>query len=286
MIDLHTHTTASDGTYTPRQLVEAAGSIGLEALAISDHDNFAGYDEAVPLAKAAGLDLVCAIELSTRQPLSNKPRGRSVHLLGYFLGSPPSPGLRDWLLSIQQARRDRNRRLIKRLNELDIDISIEEVEAIGGTMTCRPHFAQVLLKKGYVSTYQEAFDEYLDEAAKAYVKRLEPSLPEGIERLREGNALVSLAHPYRLVKGDPVEEERLISWMCSQGLKAIEAYHSEHSREDESRYCAIAERYKLAITGGSDFHGDIKPELKLATGYGNLSIPREILDRLRDSAKA
>lgn len=260
--------------------------MGLEALAMSDHDNFAGYDEAAPLAEAAGLDLVCAIELSTRQPPSSNRVGRSVHVLGYFLNAPPSPQLREYLISILQARRDRNRRLVARLNELGVEINLKEVEAIGGTMTARPHFAQIMVKKGYVSTYQEAFDLYLDESAKAHVQRLEPSFPEGIRRLREGNGLVVLAHPFRLGKRDPAEEERLIGWMCDQGLQGIEVYQPEHTPEDEMRYLAFADRFGLLISGGSDFHGDIKPEIKLGTGLGNLAVPREVLDRLRAAAGA
>jgi predicted metal-dependent phosphoesterase TrpH len=285
LIDLHIHTTASDGTYTPGQVVNAAAAMGLEALAITDHDNFAGYDEAAPLAEAAGLDLVCSIELSTRRFQANSPRGKSVHVLGYFLDAPPSAEFRGWLRTLQLARRDRNRRLVARLQELGVDIRLEEAEAIGRIMTGRPHFARILVKKGYASSYQEAFDVYLDESAKAYVQRLEPSLSEGLERITSAGGLPSLAHPMRLGKRNPAEEEQLIGEMCKVGLRGIEAYHCDHSPADEGRYLAIARSYGLAVTGGSDFHGDIKPELKLGTGFGNLSIPRAVLDRLRESVR-
>lgn len=286
MIDLHTHTTASDGTFKPSQLVSAAGEIGLEALAITDHDNFLGYDEATLAAGENGLDLVCGIELSTRMPRTASHHGKSVHILGYFLDEPPSDSFRAWLNQIQDARRDRNRRLIERLRELGVPITLEEVQEVGRNMTGRPHFAKVLVEKGYVTNYQEAFDLYLDESARAYVQRLEPSVPEGIWRIRSGNGIAVLAHPVRLNVREPGEEDRLIRWMCDQGLQGIEVYHTDHGPEHELHYLALAEKYGLAVTGGSDFHGDLKPRVKLGTGKGNLAIPREVLERLRDSVRA
>ena len=143
MIDLHSHTNESDGTCTPGELIEEALRVGLEALGITDHDTFAGYDKAAPLAREAGLELICGIELST------KLHGRSVHLLGYFLGDEgPAPEFREWILDMQAARRDRNCRLIARLRDLGIDITLEEVQARSGGLTARPHFAQVMLEKG------------------------------------------------------------------------------------------------------------------------------------------
>ncbi len=286
MIDLHTHTTASDGTFEPRRLVNAACEAGLEALAITDHDDVQGYEEAAGAARDNGLDLVCGIELSTRLPRTAGRRGKSVHILGYFLDAPPSESFRAWLKQIQDARRDRNRRLVERLRDLGVGISLEEVQEIGRNMTGRPHFAKLLVRKGYVSSYQEAFDVYLDESAKAYVQRLEPSVPEGIWRIRSGNGVAVLAHPIRLKVRDPDEEARLIRWMCDEGLQGIEVHHPDQAPADELRYLAAAEKLGLAVTGGSDFHGDLKPQVKLGTGTGSLAIPREVLDRLRDSVRA
>src|SRR5262249_37619424 len=152
----------------------------LEALAISDHDTLAGYDRAAPHAAEKGLDLVCGIELST------KFRRKTVHLLGYFLNEPPADGFRDWLAEMQASRRDRNLRLAERLRSLGLDVTIEEVERKGRSLTGRPHFAKVLLEKGYVSSIQEAFDEYLDESAKGYVDRKEPDLAFGIQQIASG----------------------------------------------------------------------------------------------------
>jgi predicted metal-dependent phosphoesterase TrpH len=274
LIDLHTHTDESDGTYTPAQLIDEAVSSGLEALGITDHDTLAGYDTARPLAKAVGLDLVCGIELST------KLRGRSVHLLGYFLNQPPSPEFREWLREMQLSRRDRNIRLAAKLRSMGMDVSIEEVESRGKSLAGRPHFAQVMVEKGYVKDTREAFDDFLDESAKAYVDRIEPTFGEGVRRIVEGGGIPSLPHPVRVPRnGEPFES--LLSEMLEAGLPAIEVYHSDHSADDVRFFEEQAKLHNLAITGGSDFHGALKPHIKLGTGAGNLCVPLEVLDRLR-----
>src|SRR5580658_4529133 len=150
---------------------------GIEALAISDHDTFAGFDQALPLAESRGLDLVCGIELSTRVPGS---RVRTVHLLGYFLHQPPPADFREWLGELIEGRRDRNRRLIQSLHDQGFDIDLGEVEKLGRTLTGRPHFARLLIQKGYVKSYDEAFRRYLGETAPTYVERFAPYVPAAI----------------------------------------------------------------------------------------------------------
>lgn len=278
MIDLHTHTHESDGTSSPSELVEQACAMGLEAIAICDHDTFAGYDQAAPLARARGLDLVCGIELSTRL-LGPE---RAVHLLGYFINEPPPPSFRDWLNELQEERRDRNRRLIASLRSAGVDISLEEVERVGRTLTGRPHFARVLIQKGYASNSEEAFRNYLGESAPSYVERHAPLLAEGIQRVLAAGGLPSLAHPIRLGIRDRAREEALIGEMRQAGLRAIEVYHSDHRPPDVERYATMAEKLGLAVTGGSDFHGGAKPHIALGTGLNrNLNIPRWVLDALR-----
>lgn len=277
MIDLHTHTNESDGSLSPVELVDEAVAAGLEALAISDHDTLAGYDKALPYARERGLDLVCGIELST------KLNGRTVHLLGYFIKQPPGQAFRDWICEMQESRRDRNRRLAARLQSLGMDITIEEVERRGRSMTGRPHFAKVMVEKGYVGNIQEAFDEFLDESAKGYVDRREPALGEGIRRIREGGGISSIAHPIRIGKHRPEEMRRLVGQMKELGLSAIEVYHSDHKECDIKAYAEMARDYCLGVTGGSDFHGEAKPGVRLGVGTGSLSIPRSVLDRLRES---
>jgi len=286
LIDLHTHTTASDGSFEPAQLIEAAVAAKLDALSITDHDTFAGYDEARPFAEKAGLDLICGIELSTKMPQPGKPRGRSIHLLGYFPKGEPANEFQDWIRQLGESRKDRNLRLAKRLQELNIDVTIEEVEARGRNMAGRPHFAQILVEKGYVTTLQEAFDRYLDEKAEAYVDREEPMLGEGIRRINDAGGVASLAHPIRMGKRRPGEEEDAIRQMAKMGLPAIEAYHSDHTERDVERYQLIARRYELAVTGGSDFHGTNKPGVLVGSGKnGNVAVPNKVLDRLKQLAK-
>lgn len=277
MIDLHSHTEASDGTFSPAQLIEEAVRVGIHLLGITDHDTFAGYDEAVPLARHAGVELVCGIELST------KLDGRSVHLLGYFLTQEKMGNLRQEILAMQEARRDRNIRLIARLQSLGIDITLEEVQARGRGLTARPHFAQVMLEKGYVSTLQQAFDEYLDESAKGYVYRREPTFAEGVAMIREAGGIASLAHPVR-VNGDVTS---LVPRLCGYGLNAIEAYHSDHQPHHTQLYLELAHEYGLLVTGGSDFHGAAKPGLMLGTGRGgNLQIPADLFQKLQGRISA
>lgn len=282
MIDLHTHTDESDGTDTPAQLVRAAVNLGLEALGICDHDTFAGYDRAVPLAREAGLELVCGIELSTKLRRGAGWRGKSVHMLGYFLDGEPAAEFRAWLESLQRNRRDRNARLVARLQSLGLDVRLEEVQKLGRSLAGRPHFARIMLDKGYVSSLQEAFDLYLGESAKAYVEREEPTLAEGIRRILEAGGLSSVAHPVRLGKQHPALLEKLVGEMCEMGLRGIEVYHSDHGPKEVEQFLALARRYDLAITGGTDYHGENKPGLRLGTGYGGVAVPRSVLDTLRE----
>src|SRR3984885_5196410 len=280
MIDLHSHTTASDGTYSPAQLVDEAGRNGVRILGITDHDTFSGYDRALPLARQAGLELVCGIELST------KLHGHSVHLLGYFLDpllktslNPDGLGdFRTWIGDLQASRRDRNVRLVARLRQLGLDITLEEVQARGGGMTGRPHFAQLLIEKGYVRNMQQAFDDYLDESAKGYVTRNEPQFEEAVQHIRVAGGIASLAHPIRIRE----DLAAILPEVRTAGLNAIEAYHSDHSPSQTALYLELAARHGLLVTGGSDFHGAVKPEIRLGTGRGgNLRVPDDLVDRLR-----
>jgi predicted metal-dependent phosphoesterase TrpH len=281
MIDLHTHTNESDGTCTPLELIDLALAIGLEALAISDHDTFAGYDQAAEPARSYGLDLVCGIELSARLDGTGLKRG-IVHLLGYFLHQPPASEFRAWLGELQAARRERNVRLVAKLQSLGVAIELAEVERIGRTLTGRPHFARLLIQKGYASNWEDAFRKYLDESAPGFVEREAPDVPTGIQRIISGGGLPVLAHPVRLGIRNPATEESLIGKLRDAGLRGIEVYHSDQNATDQVRYLGIARKFALAVTGGSDFHGDIKPGVALGTGVsGGLNIPRSILKELR-----
>jgi predicted metal-dependent phosphoesterase TrpH len=279
VIDLHTHTNESDGSYTPAELIVHAVALKLEALAISDHDTFAGYDQAVQPAADAGLDLVCAIELGART--IGSPR-RAVHLLGYFLHKPPATQFRGWLDELLRNRRERNIRLIDKLQSMGVEITLHEVERIGRTLTGRPHFARVLVHKGYAANSEEAFRKYLGESASAFVERQQPDANVGIQQILAGGGLPFLAHPGRLNIRDPEAEEHLIAALKDAGLKGIEVYHSDHRQADVERYSGLAKKYDLAVSGGSDFHGDAKPRVALGTGVdGNVNVPKWVLDKLR-----
>jgi 3',5'-nucleoside bisphosphate phosphatase len=271
LIDLHSHTNQSDGSLSPVELIAEAGRCGVDVLGITDHDTFAGFDEAVRFAPP-GLELVCGIELST------KLNSRSVHLLGYFPAGEIGGGFREWVLDFQASRRERNIRLAARLRELGFDIRVEEAEAMGHGVTGRPHFARVMVSKGYVSNVRQAFDDYLDESAIAYVHRREPELVEAVEIVRSGGGVASLAHPVRV----SADVSALMPMLCARGLNAIEAYHSDHTPADTEFFVALARRHGLLVTGGSDFHGAVKPAVRLGTGLrGNLRVPPEVMDGLR-----
>jgi len=278
VIDLHTHTNESDGSCTPLELVDRALAMGLEALGISDHDTFAGYDQAVEPARAYGLDLVCGIELSVR--MKNRPR--SVHVLAYFLRQPPSLEFRGWVSELLATRRERNIRLVAKLQGMGVPIELSEVERIGRTLTGRPHFARVLIQKGFATDYEDAFRRYFGESAPAFVERQGPEIGEAARKVAAAGGLAVLAHPIRLGVRDPAAEEALIQELRDGGLGGIEVYHSDHKPEDIRRYARIATKYDLAVTGGSDFHGDAKPDVALGRGRnGNLDIPKSVLEVLR-----
>lgn len=278
-IDLHAHTTASDGSVAPSEIVSLAKRLDLTALAITDHDTFAGYDEAAPFAREAGLDLVRGIELNSRLTI---PGGhRAVHLLGYFPSADPAPEFLRWLENEREDRRNRNRRLAKSLQERGINIQLEEVEARGRTLTGRVHFARVLIDKGYAQNHEDAFRRYLGENAPCYVERQSQTTEEAIQTIRSGGGIPVVAHPIRLSLSREQEREMLLRWKQA-GLLGLEIYHSEHPPELQAYYRQLAEELGLLPTGGSDFHGAAKPEIQLGTGRsGNLRVPREFLDRMR-----
>jgi hypothetical protein len=258
--------------------------LGIEALGIADHDTLAGYDQAVPEAARHRIELICAVELSTRpeRQQSDAKRQASVHLLGYFPLSPPTAEFRTWLQSQQESRSQRNLDLVAKLQGFGLEITLADAAVYGRNQVGRPHFAKVLFQKGYVSTLQEAFDVYLGDDAKAAVQRDEPPLEEGIKRIREGGGFASLAHPVRLPQENG-ELEDLIRTLRDVGLDGIEVYHSEHKSADSAAYLKLAQRFNLIPTGGSDFHGQNKPAVRMGTGIdGNVNVPYKVLDQMRE----
>jgi predicted metal-dependent phosphoesterase TrpH len=280
-IDLHSHTTESDGTYDPEEIVELAVNSGLDALAITDHDTFSGFEKALPFAEKAGLDLVRGIELNSRLNLSGKHEHRHAHLLGYFPVQPPSQEFIEWLKSERDDRRNRNRKLADSLREQGIEVTLEEVEARGRSLAGRAHFAQLLLEKGYVRTFEEAFSRFLGENAPSYVERHSHTTEQAIRRIRAGGGIPVVAHPVRLSLSRQSEREELTR-LKAAGLQGMEVYHSDHPAELQAHYRQVADELDLLPTGGSDFHGTIKRDVQLGTGFrGNIRVPAEFLSRMR-----
>lgn len=278
MIDLHTHTNRSDGTLSPEELVSAAIEAGLRAIAITDHDTFDGFYSAELAAKDAGLELVCGIELSTRHD------GRSTHLLAYFLDAEPDKALHSWLHGLQKLRKERNKKIAQKLQDMGIDTCIEEAESLGKSITGRLHFARALVAKDIVHSVQEAFDRYLGENAPAFVDMEEPELTEAIQRVRDAGGVPVLAHPVRLGYRSPLDEERVLRNLAGAGLEGIEVYHPDHSGPIARRYLGLARKYCLCVTGGSDFHGDAKPRIQLGRGTrGNATVPYALLTGMRSN---
>ena len=283
-IDLHSHTTASDGTLAPGELVALAKKNDLEAIAITDHDTFAGYDEAIKSAAAFNLDVVCGIELNSRLSLGEDHR--AVHLLGYWPLDPPSRDFREWLNSEREDRRNRNRRLAEALQSRNVDVTLDEVEARGRNLAGRAHFARILVEKGYAQNHDDAFRRYLGESAPTYVERQSRTTEEIIAKLREADGIPVTAHPIRLSVARDREREVLVR-LKQAGLLGLEIYHSEHPPEAQAHYRQLAEELGLLPTGGSDFHGAPKPNIDLGTGLkGNIRVPFEFLERMRQYVRA
>ena len=271
MVDLHAHTDCSDGKLSPQQLIDLAARLGLKALSITDHDSLEGYDMALPYAQPAGVELVCGIELST------KLWNRSIHILGYFFQQPPGETFRRHLACLQKARRERNGRLTERLRQLGLSIHLEDAEKLGRSQTGRPHFAQLLVNRGYVSSIREAFAVYLDESAPGYVERRDPSLDNVLRWIREAGGVSSWAHPGHAVREDERSARDLFEELGARGLDAVEVYHVDHTADEMAQFRSAAEILGLGISGGSDFHGAEKGRAQL----GALNLPSSLLEELR-----
>lgn len=275
-IDLHVHSDASDGTCTPSELVNYALEKGLAAMALTDHDTVSGVKEAMAAAEGTELCLIPGVELSAEY------RGRDIHILGLFLDYESKPFL-SYLDEFKATRDERNIQMADRLSEHGMPVSMDEMrEEYGDAVLTRAHFAKMLMKKGYVKSYDEAFERFLGDGKPCYIPRKRIT-PEGaIELIHQAKGLAVLAHPLLYHLGmDELRE--LVKQLKSQGLDGIEAIYSMNSRRDERRMKKLAGEYDLLITGGSDFHGATKPYIDLGVGRGGLFVPEEILTKLKDS---
>ncbi|ACL75196.1 PHP domain-containing protein [Ruminiclostridium cellulolyticum] len=275
IIDLHTHSTASDGSMSPAELVRHAKAIGLAAIALTDHDTVDGVEEAINEGKRSGIEVIPGIEISVRY----KPE---MHILGLFPDCDKYINIRSELYVVKKGRQDRNRKIINRLNELGIEITEDEVKNVAmGDITGRPHIARVLVAKEYVKNINEAFDIYLSKDGLAYFQRFELEPADGIKAIRKSGGIPVIAHPVFLRKNYN-EMDELLGELKGYGLAGIEAYYSENTKEDTGNFLRLAIKHGLVVTGGSDFHGIFKPGIELGHGSGGLKVPYELLDKLRE----
>lgn len=247
-VDLHCHTTASDGLLTPAQVVRLAKEVGLKAVAITDHDTVAGVEEARAAGAELGVEVVPGVEIST---LWN---GREIHMLGYFIDTQ-NPDLLKKLEAQRDVRKLRNRMMIEKLNELGIEITMQEVVAkkrgkAPGLNVGRPHIAEVLIDKGVVQSMDEAFDRYLGRDGLAYVTPERISPHDAIDLVHASGGVAVIAHP------GLYEQDDLIPELARKGLNGIEVNHPDHPEQAKEKYEAMAEKYHLIATAGSDFHGE------------------------------
>jgi hypothetical protein len=273
-VDLHTHSTASDGSLAPGELVAVAKKAGLQAVALTDHDTLDGLAEARAAGRELGIEVVPGCELS-----AESDAGR-MDVVGLWV--PEKPGrLSNVLDELNSYRHNRNRIIADLLNELGLDISYERVREIAGEGSVgRPHFARALLEAGFVKNVQEAFDRYLGARGKAYAPKRVLSAMEAIGLLKEEGALAILAHPFQFHMSAR-ELEPLVRRLREWGLDGIEAYYPEHTQAMTRDFVALADKLGLALSGGSDFHGAAKPSIRLGVGKGGLRIPYKILDNLK-----
>ena len=292
MIDLHAHTTVSDGGDSPSELVSKAAAAGLTALAVTDHDNDSGCDEAVAAGKELGVEVIRGVEISCDvedliEQGYNPTSRPTMHLLGYFIPEGKNE-LSESLAELQWARANRNKVIVQRLNELGIDITFEEVEAEAGgpgAQIGRPHFAAVMVRHGAVPDYQTAFDEYLAKGAKAYVTRKLYKPREATELMVSAGVVPVLAHPFTM--NLPLDEvERFVDGLRDAGLKGIEGFHGDWPEEEQAPLRDIGERKGLIVSGGSDYHGDMRPDRKLPGGKSGVRVPDSVLEELRVASKS
>ncbi len=289
LIDLHTHTTASDGSYSPEEVVKMAKKAGLLSIAITDHDTIDGLDAGEMAAKKYQIEFIRGCEINTRYSYPNSSQENSddnshvVHILGLFIPHDLEnyPNFTNALADFQTKRELRNMAMIEKLNQLGINITYSDLKKLaGGEIIARPHFAQYLTNQKLVNSTGEAFEKYLKKGRPAYVQRESIYTHEAIELLNSIGAITVLAHP-KLISVPNEKLEAIVSDLSNHGLVAIEAYHSSQNRADERYLIELAKKNNLLLSGGSDFHGKPKPNISIGKGKGDLNIPYFILENLK-----
>ncbi len=281
-IDLHIHSTASDGSLSPSEIVDMAHRLHLEAFAITDHDTIEGAKEILTTPLPFDLEFIPGIEISADPPQSFGFSG-SLHLLGYGI-DVENPELNELLVLLHQSRNNRTPQIVNRLNQLGIQITMTDIQdQVGTSMIGRPHIASVLVAKGYASSIDDAFDRYLGKGKPAYVDKFRVSCQKAIKTIRTAGGLTVLAHPY-LVSRDCSIIEKLVEALIPLGLAGVECFYPEHPVEATRFYQDLVRRKGLLATGGTDFHGaKIRPGIQIGSADGNFNVSFELYEKLVDS---
>jgi 3',5'-nucleoside bisphosphate phosphatase len=280
-IDLHIHSSASDGTLSPTDIIRRATALRLAAIAITDHDTLKGTAMAWRVERPASLHLLSGIEISAAPPAGYDIPG-SLHILGYGI-DPADTALNAALTQMKAARDNRTPRIVKALRALGIEISMTEVAAkVGDSIAGRPHIAQVLIEKGVVASIDEAFDRYLGKGKPAYQDKQRISSAETIGLIRGAGGIAVLAHP-GLVEAIGAARERLVAELCDMGLQGLEAYYPDHSASETATFEDLARRHNLIPSGGTDYHGANTPGVEMGCGRGGFYVPFTVYEALRDA---
>lgn len=278
-IDLHIHSTASDGSFTPAEIIDHAQKLNLAAIAITDHDSIDGSREALRIGIPPSFNFLTGVEISAAHP-PFFPGSGSFHILGYDIHLD-NRDLNQALSKLQAARKNRNPSILKRLNKLGFQISLDEVnQEVGEGQLGRPHIAYAMVKKGFVTSIDEAFDKYLGTRGPAYVDKYRIECEQAIQIIRAAGGVPVLAHPALLDIENDQKLDALLQNLVKIGLAGIEVYYPGHSPQQIRQYTELARKYGLLMTGGTDFHGTITPQIKMGSGNGSLFIPYLLYKKL------
>jgi predicted metal-dependent phosphoesterase TrpH len=280
-IDLHLHSTASDGTLEPIEIIDAAMKAGLSAISITDHDTTDGCKQVLARPCPPPLEFLTGVEISASFPPETLRTG-SIHLLGYDIDVHDSR-LNQVLAELRTARNDRTPKMIQRLNEIGFDLSIKDVAPFArGDQIGRPHIAQAMLHKRFVSSIDEAFDKYLGKKGAAYIDKQRIACGLAVELITNAGGIPVLAHPGLIGLTDEDKMKELIRLLVETGIQGIEVYYPGHSESQTAFFLKLARDCRLLLTGGSDFHGDLNPEIQMGKGTGNLFVGYQVYQQLMD----
>lgn len=280
-IDLHIHSTASDGTDTPEEILSRAIALGLKAIAITDHDTVDGVARLFGGHTPQGIELLTGVEISSSPPSPFNCSG-NFHILGYGIDIC-NPELHSTLKILQQAREDRNPLMIKKLRDLGMDITHEEVaREAGDGLVGRPHMARLMIQKGYVSSIAEAFDRFLGRDKPAFVDKFRLDCEKALDVIHNAGGISVLAHPVTVNLDNGQTMDTLVETMANMGLNGLETYYTTHTSEDIEHYLCLADKFRLIVTGGSDYHGTLKNNIQMGRGNGSLNVPYELFAKIQE----